>query len=64
MAFPPTKCGACGAEPLNRQLAIVSDPFTDQTYGLCKNCLSPIYETMSKRFMEIMRKGTILEPPQ
>jgi hypothetical protein len=27
MAFPPTKCGACGAEPLNRQLAIVSDPF-------------------------------------
>lgn len=33
-------------------LAVVSDPFMDQCYGLCRDCLGPIYEKQGLRLRE------------
>jgi hypothetical protein len=47
MSYPPTRCAACGTE--THALATVSDPFTDQCYGVCSSCLEPIHTAMYRQ---------------
>lgn len=39
-------CVSCGTQ--TERLAVVMDPFVDQSYGVCKECLGPIHAGMWK----------------
>lgn len=50
MTWPIKDCMACGKTDI--PVAMVSDPFIDHCYGLCQECLSPIYKNMSLKIKE------------
>lgn len=37
-------CVSCGTQ--TERLAVVMDPFVDQSYGVCEECLGPIHAGM------------------
>lgn len=45
MIVPPV-CKCCGAE--TERLAVVMDPFMDSSYGVCADCMAPLYEGYRK----------------
>jgi len=43
MSLVGSKCRGCGREAL---LAVIMDPFSDSCYGLCRECMTPIFERL------------------
>lgn len=46
-----TSCVLCGRN--DGPLAIVADPFLDQSYGLCADCLAPIHVKFYERLRSL-----------
>lgn len=61
MSLVTSICVACGT--VTERLAVVMDPFMDQSYGICEECLAPLHVKMWETLRASLGSDNVTETP-
>lgn len=52
-------CVCCGTK--TERLAVVMDPFMDQSYGVCEECLAPLHSKQWETLRRLLGSDNVTE---